>query len=189
MSKFTLSGLIRTGLELDGHNWYRDGLNDCDVVANRLGVELERVVYAVSVFSPRVSVSRSARISLRWLRNPEVKPDGCMQQVYKTAMRYADRGYLNGPKTENFRRSILSGGNSDAICLDIHMARILNGGDQATLYRKDNFERISKQFYRLSRKFNLPNAKIQSALWVGYIDHLGQSNSKRRLIPNDVLNC
>ncbi len=187
-TKFTLSGLVRTGIELGGVHWYRDGLADCHIVANRLGVDVDLVVYAVSVYSPRVSVSRAARLGVEWIKNPDVKPAGCLTQVYKTANKYRDRGYLNGPKTESFRRSILSGGKTDAICLDVHMARILNGGDQSTLYRKDNFQRISKQIRRLGYKFNLSNAEIQASLWCGYIDHLGLSNSKRRLVPNDVLN-
>ncbi len=81
MSKFTLSGLVRKGLQLEGQNWYRDGLSDCTVVANRLGVDVERVVYAVSVFSPRVSVSRAARLAVQWIMDPESKPAGCMTQV------------------------------------------------------------------------------------------------------------
>ncbi len=188
MTKFTLSGLVRSGINLGGVNWYRDGLNDCKIVANRLGVDVELVVYAVAVFSPRVSVSRACRLAVSWVAEPDVKPSGCLGQVYATANRYKERGYLNGPKTEAFRKSILFGGKTDAICLDVHMARILNGGNQSTLYRKDNFDRISKQIRRLGYKFNLANAEVQAALWCGYIEHLGLSNDKRRLIPNDVLN-
>ena len=157
-------------------------------MATRLGVEPELFIYALAVFSPRVSVSRAARMAVEFCKNPQQRPHGCMNSVYKTALRYIDTMELNGKKTENFRRSILAAGKSDALCLDIWMAKLFNV-EQSKLYNKSVYPKIRRTMQRTANKLNLSMSECQAAVWTGYVDSVGYSNEKRRLIPDDVLNA
>ena len=188
MKKTSIIELARKGMKLGGHRWYRDGYNDAVTVANRLGVDVDLFIYALAVFSPRVSVSRAARLAVEFCKNPQKRPDGCMNSVYKTALKYIETLELNGPKTESFRRSIASAGKADCLCLDTWMSKVF-GVEQSKLYNKAVYPKIEKTMKRAANKLGLSMAECQAAVWCGYVDHVGHSNEKRRLIPDDVLNA
>ena len=156
-------------------------------MARRLGVTTEKFIYAAAVFSPRVQVSRSIRLAVAWCKNPDAKPDGCLTMVYETAMKYRDTMQLNGPKTENFRRSIASRGMDDSLCLDVWACRALNV-DQSKVYNKNRYDSVRRLFVRASKSTGLTLPQLQASQWYYAMTTNGRNPSGFDLISETVLN-
>jgi len=183
--------LAMVGIDNGCQDWYQTGLSDVHAMAAVHGGTIEDWAFLLSVYSPRVSVSRAARLSLMHFRNPDVRPSGSMAAVYRTAVKYRGRGFLNGKKTENFRRAILSGGFSDDLVLDIHMANALEV-EQSALYRKWLYQPIEDLFYDVRSMLNdvgieLTIAQLQASVWGGQVLASGGNLDVRGLVPADVL--
>ena len=174
-----------------GHLWYRDGLADLTgMVENLSGYDVDDMAFLLACYSPRVSVSRACRLAVMHWHDDSVKPSGAMSQIYATALKYRDRGFLNGKKTEAFRQAIVSGGKTDddsALCLDVHMAKVLEI-DQKYLYQIWNHPTVLALFRRAQFEMieNYSLAEFQAAVWCGYILELGHSVLKRDLVPAEL---
>ena len=127
-----LLDLAYDGIDVGAEEWYAEGFKDVERLAKKHNVTTDMASYALSVFSPRCSVSRASRLADAWLSNPNEKPAGCMGSVYATAMKYRDELRLNGPKTNAFLNSIKTAGMSDCVesslCLDTHMVNAIGCG-------------------------------------------------------------
>jgi len=169
-----------------GLNWYARAYVDCDTMADKLNVSTELFVYAAAVFSPRVQVSRSINMAIEWLKDPEIKPAGCMANVYNTAMKYRDTLQLNGPKTENFRRSILSAGMDDSLCIDVWACRAL-GVEQSKAYNVGQYAKIRRLFNRASVKTGLTLPQLQACQWYSSMVKAGRNPNGVNLISQSQL--
>ena len=183
--------LAIVGIDNGCEGWYQTGLADVHAITEVHGGTVADWAFLLSVYSPRVSVSRAARLALMHYQNPDVRPAGSMSAVYRTAAKYRERSFLNGLKTENFRRAILSGGFSDDLVLDVHMANALEI-DQSTMYRKWIYQHIENLFRSVQSMLaddgiELTIAQLQAAVWGGQVLATGGKLDVRGLVPADVL--
>ena len=183
--------LALEGYDNGCHDWYFEGLQEVKALANSRGGTIEDWAFLLSVYSPRVSVSRAARLALQHFQNPNVKPSGAMEKIYQTAIKYRDRGFMNGKKTEAFRKAILSGGGCNSLVLDVHMAKALEV-DQSAMYRVWLYEHIEATILDVQSRLiddgiELTVSQLQAAIWGGQLLSIGWDISKRALVPSDVL--
>ena len=189
-----LYNLAIEGLEIGADGWYAEGLEEVKALAKSIGGTVADWSLLLSVYSPRCSVSRAARMALSHYLEPDVKPSGAMAQIYRTAVKYRPLGYLNGQKTENFRRAILTGGNDNEnsdFVFDTHMAKAFEV-DQSIGYRKwchgsmiETLNDVSKMLVD-NLGVSLTVDQLQATIWGGQLIASGLDVSKRNLIPEDV---
>ena len=175
------SNYAATLLELgsDASDWYVKASEDIVQFADAFDIDHDTAAAVVAILSPRVQVSRNARLAAKYLLDGET--DGIMDQRLKAIERYVRYGFLNGythgHKVYAFYRNL--SGDFDHVTVDTWMAKIY-GVDFQKITDQQRSE-IQQDVTAIAEAAGITPAAAQAALWVGYRELHGHNDSEGAL--------
>lgn len=154
----------------DHRDWYTRAnaeVSMCVQALREQNVRISEEDFAalLALFSPRLSVLRSAKMTVHYVRTWEF-PGDCMSSTRAAVKHWKLTGTIRGPKTEPFRRAIL--GDLSAIVIDTWMCKAL-GFDGKRAEVKTVWNRAAKKISSTARYLGWTNAETQAAIWAGEI--------------------
>ena len=176
----TLCNLASEGA--DGRGWYAHAADQVEQAADVLNVDTVRLADLLALFSPRVSVKRSIRFTVRYVESGQFAPD-CMATIRRTVEHYERTGEVNGPKTGPFARAIL--GAPWAIVLDVWMAKAF-GIRQAAFERPAVHDQCCKRIRAASRRLSWSPAETQAAIWTAVVRKHGRRPGSFTLVRDTL---
>ena len=180
------SNYAATLLELgsDASDWYVKASEDIVQFADAFDIDHDTAAAVVAILSPRVQVSRNARLAAKYLLDGET--DGIMEQRLKAIERYVRYGFLNGythgHKVYAFYRNL--SGDFDHVTVDTWMAKIY-GVDFGKITDQQRSE-IQQDVTAIAESAGITPAAAQAALWVGYRELHGHNDSEGALSMVDI---
>jgi len=169
----------------DASSWYESATDDINAFADAFGFDRDTVAAVVAILSPRVQVSRNARLAVQYLL--EGSTEGVMDQRVKAIERYIRYGYLNGDthgkKVFAFYRNL--SGDFDHVTIDTWMAKIY--GIEFQGITNTEREDLQADVKAIADAAGITPAAAQAALWVGYRELQGHSDSEGALSIIDAL--
>lgn len=175
------SNYAATLLELgaDASDWYEKASQDIVEFAHAFDIEPETAAAVIAILSPRVQVSRNARLAAKYLLDGET--EGIMEQRLKAIERYVRYGFLNGythgHKVYAFYRNL--SGDFSHVTVDTWMAKIY-GVDFQKITDQQRLE-IQHDVTAMAVHAGITPAAAQAALWVGYRELNGHNDSEGAL--------
>lgn len=162
-------------------SWYTRAWADILWASNLRSWDPARVADLLAIFSPRVSVTRSAKMAVHYLHTGTVlRP--CIRSVRTALAHYENTGEIRGPKTSAFSRALR--GDTSAIVLDVWMARAL-GVPDAAVSRKRIATEAAERISRVGATIGHPPRDTQSAIWHTTI--LSHSRNPKPLLLSEHL--
>ena len=180
------SNYAATLLELgsDASDWYVKASDDIVQFADAFDIDHDTAAAVIAILSPRVQVSRNARLAAKYLLDGET--DGIMEQRLKAIERYVRYGFLNGythgHKVYAFYRNL--SGDFDHVTIDTWMAKIY-GVDFQKITDQQRSE-IQQDVTAIAEAAGITPAAAQAALWVGYRELHGHNDSEGALSMVDI---
>jgi hypothetical protein len=155
----------------DGREWYRFANDQINAAAASLGISPKRLADLLAVFSPRVSVTRSIKWTLHYVKTGQTLPD-CTRSHRAALLHYETTGEIRGPKTGPFAKALL--GDTGAVVLDVWMARAL-----AIPQKKLESVKVWAQAYdrvlRVAGSLGWTPAETQAAIWTATVRGAGRN--------------
>jgi len=176
MSKFKdcyprTEGLVELAVKgIAGVGWYDTAADEIETVCDSEDWVVEKFVGILSVTSPRVAVRRNIRNTLQYFGTGKFL-EGTMKGVLAAVKHLGVTGKIRGPKTRAFNDALL--GVSNAIVLDVHMARVLNV-PQAAFDSKVVRGRCEQAVVEVSKAMGIKPADAQACLWYGQKMSVGE---------------
>jgi len=162
-----------------GRGWYADAGEQIHKAASLLDCPPWVLADYLSLFSPRVSVKRSIRYALRYVKSGgEFAPD-VMVSVRAAVEYYEQTGEIRGPKTEPFARALL--GDPSAIVLDIWLAKAFKL-PQVAFNRKPVRARCKRRIRKVAERLGWTPAETQAAIWCATVRRHGRKPIGFRLV-------
>lgn len=153
---------LEAGKAVNGHLWYAREGKALKAYARERGVDPNRFIDLIALFSPRVQLNRNLRMTLLYLRG-EWAHD-LLPSIKLAVLHYEETGIIRGQKCCNFARALQ--GDKSAVVLDVHMAALL-GINQKVLDTKIGYAQSALRITRYAQRQNLAPAECQAALWCG----------------------
>lgn len=181
------SNYAATLLELGEHaaDWYEKATDDIIQFAKAFDMDTDAVAAVTAILSPRVQVSRNARLAVQYLLKGET--EGIMEQRIKAIERYVRYGFLNGythgHKVYAFFRNL--SGDFSHVTVDTWMAKIY-GVDFQKITDLQRAE-IQRDVTAIADAAGITPAAAQAALWVGYRDLQGHNDAEGALSVIDAV--
>ena len=181
------SNYAATLLDLGAHaaDWYEKATDDIIQFAKAFDMDTDSVAAVTAILSPRVQVSRNARLAVQYLLHGDT--DGIMEQRVKAIERYVRYGFLDGythgHKVFAFYRNL--SGDFSHVTVDTWMSKIY-GVDFDTITDEQRAE-IQRDVTEIARHAGITPAAAQAALWVGYRDIQGHNDAEGALSVIDAV--
>lgn len=181
------SNYAATLLDLGSHaaDWYQKATDDIIQFAKAYDMDTDAVAAVTAILSPRVQVSRNARLAVQYLLHQDT--DGIMEQRIKAIERYVRYGFLDGythgHKVFAFYRNL--SGDFQHVTVDTWMSKIY-GVDFDTITDEQRAE-IQADVTKIADAAGITPAAAQAALWVGYRDLAGHSDAEGALSVVDAV--
>jgi hypothetical protein len=147
-----------------------------------LSISPGRLADLLSVFSPRLQVLRSIRLTLEYIETGIV-PSGVMRGTRAALEHYESTGEIRGPKTGPFARALR--GDESAIVLDVWMAKAF-GIPQTKLTGKAVAARCKGRIRTVARRLGWTPAETQAAIWTAAVRRAGRTPARFRLIERTL---
>lgn len=154
----------------DGRTWYDHAADQVLAGSDRLGIASGRFADLLAIFSPRVSVRRSIRLTVHYVRTGEYLP-GVVRPVQIAVGHYNLTGRIRGPKTGPFARALR--GDLTVVVLDVWMARAL-GVPQKALERRPVHSESTLRIRSAALELGWPPAAAQAAIWHTIVRRAGR---------------
>ena len=169
----------------DAASWYETATDDINAFADAFGFDRDAVAAVVAILSPRVQVSRNARLAVQYLL--EGSDEGIMEQRINAIERFVRygklTGYTHGHKVFAFYRNL--SGDFDHVTIDTWMAKIY-GIDFNTITDAQRSE-LQADVKAIADAAGITPAAAQAALWVGFRELQGHNDSEGALSIIDAL--
>jgi hypothetical protein len=154
----------------DGRDWYSHAHAEILRVAPHLGVPPQVFADYLALFSPRVSVARSIKWAIHYVRTYSYMHD-CTVSHRLAVMHYRRTGEIRGPKTSAFARAIM--GDPNAVVLDVWMARAL-AVPQRTLEYPRVHRTATSRLICVAETLAWSPAQVQAAIWHATVREWGR---------------
>lgn len=146
-------------------DWYVWATDQVTLAAEELDIDPKKLADYLAIFSPRVSVRRSIRWTLHYLRTGEFMPD--VTRSHKAAMlHYNLTGEIRGPKTGPFALALR--GNVDALVLDSWMGKAL-GIEPDRLAVQAVWKAAAARVLSVAKRLGWTPTQTQAAIWAGIV--------------------
>ena len=169
--------LLDTGA--DASDWYEKASADIVDFSLAFDIEPDTAAAVIAILSPRVQVSRNARLAAKYLLDGET--EGIMEQRLKAIERYVRfgkiSGYTHGHKVYAFYRNL--SGDFSHVTVDTWMSKIY-GVDFGKITDQQRLE-IQQDVTAIADAAGITPAAAQAALWVGYRELHGHNDSEGAL--------
>ena len=181
------SNYAATLLDLGAHaaDWYQKATDDILEFAKAFDMDADAVAAVTAILSPRVQVSRNARLAVQYLLHGDT--DGIMGQRIKAIERYVRYGFLDGythgHKVYAFYRNL--SGDFSHVTVDTWMAKIY-GVDFDTITDEER-TMIQHDVTAMAVHAGITPAAAQAALWVGYRELHGHNDAEGALSVIDAV--
>lgn len=160
-------------MALDGADhryWYDSAREQIGLAAQILvgeghGTTPDRLCELLALFSPRVSVLRSSRFMLHYIRTRGYMPD-VMRTVRASVEHWRITGEIRGPKTRPFADALK--GDKSALVLDVWMGEALGVNPKRWEVRAV-WDAGAKRIRQTARYLNWPVAETQAAIWAATV--------------------
>lgn len=156
---------LEAGLAVHGQHWYRREGRALKTFAWQEGINPNRFIDLIALFSPRIQLKRDLRNTLFYVRTGGFAHD-VMRNVKIAVQHYEKTAEIRGLKCGAFARALK--GDNEAVVLDTHMAGIL-GLDQKIFGTKSGYGYGVQRIMKYARRCGLAPAETQAALWCGKI--------------------
>lgn len=161
----------------DGRAWYQSARREIMLAAGMMGTSAKRLAALLSLFSPRVQVSRSIRLAFTYARTGTFPP-GTIGSVQAAVLHYENTGEIRGPKTGPFAAALL--GDPDAIVLDTWMAKAFRVPQQK-IATKNVSTRCKRRIRKVAERLGWTPAEVQAAVWTATVRRAGRTPPPFRL--------
>lgn len=169
----------------DASTWYESATDDINTFADAFGFDRDTVAAIVAILSPRVQVSRNARLAVDYLLNGST--DGIMEQRINAIERFIRYGFLtgdsHGKKVFAFYRNL--SGDFGHVTIDVWMSKIYNV--EFSGITDAEREALQADVTAIAELAGITPAACQAALWVGYRELQGHNDSEGALSVIDAL--
>lgn len=153
-----------------GKDWYTTAELAIRRRSDDMGWNPQRFADILALTSPRVSVSRNARLAIRYMARGDTS--GLMRSIRTSLDTYERTGRIHGPKTRAFALALM--GEPDAIVLDTWMAKALDTDPVFTVaVRREAEVRIRK----VASALNWTPAQVQAAIWTHWYEDAGRKGA------------
>lgn len=187
MSKLELTNDLNDLFARGEHaaDWYAMATDEINKYAAARGYDADSVAAVVAILSPRVQVSRNARLAVQYMENGST--DGIMEQRVDAILRFVRYGKLTGEshghKVYAFYRNL--SGDFGHVTVDVWMSR-LYGVDFDKITDAQRKE-IQLDVTRIADHTGYSPAAVQAILWVGYRSQCGHNDADGHLSLLDVV--
>lgn len=153
-----------------GRGWYAVALQTCREIAVRFDADLQRVVWAVAVLSPRISWEINLRAVQDVLKGRRVRAGAYTANIRKAQTIIAEGRLelLRGPKVRAFAEAIY--GDEDAVVVDVWTWRAyvgrLDGVPSSTPVPPRQQRAIVQAFRELAHELGLQARQLQAIVWL-----------------------
>jgi hypothetical protein len=150
-------------------DWYARAECQIHYAADELRVSPSLLAGLLSAYSPRVQVHRSILYAVH-RATMGTHPRGAMSTVRSSVEFFEEHGYLRGPKTEAFRRSLL--GDQRSVVLDVWMS-VAMGLKQTAFSSTKNYIHYSGLVCAAADELGVTPSQCQAMVWSGVIQSAG----------------
>lgn len=145
----------------DGKDWYRFANSQLEESAKLLNTTPKRLADLLGLFSPRVTVKRSIRFTIHYIRNNTYAHD-VMIKIKAAVEHYERTGEIRGPKTSAFSLALL--GSYHAIVLDTWMGIAFN--IDPSLFRLNYVRKpCEEKIWKVAQYLGWSPCETQAAIW------------------------
>ena len=169
-------------------DWYEISSKDISDYASQLEMSADFVADIVAILSPRIQVSRNARIAHQFITTDDTT--GIMGNRIQAIDYYRRTGKVSqsGQKVRNFSANLR--GNFDLVTIDVWMSRAFGVGyESANSPAKSDavYARMSGRVTRLARRFEMSAASMQACIWSGIRQEYGIKDDESYLTLTNLL--
>lgn len=155
----------KSGYEMK--DWYIRTKEDIMIASRHLKCRPEYLAGLLAAFSPRVSVNRSVKWALHYVRTGEFLYD-VPKPIRVHVRKFIETGLVTGPKTGPFHRALL--GDPQAVVIDSHMLAAAGHDRNGT---KETMEDCDALVRKVAYRRCSP-AEAQAAIWCGFLPTIGR---------------
>lgn len=159
--------------------WYQWAREETERGAKSLGIPPQSFADLLALFSPKVSVLRSAKFAIAYAHDGAFLHD-VMRSTRAAVTHYQQTGIIRGPKTEAFSRAIM--GDADAIVLDSWMGTALHVDPKRWEVRAV-YRAGAKRIRKVAAILDWTPAETQAAIWAATVQENRQTVPTLSLMP------
>lgn len=142
-------------------NWYRDDIKHI----NETFEDSRLFAALLAATSPRVSVSRSYKLSIRIYRQfkagQAIDYSGILPAAIGNIKRALSGQELSGPKVRSFYQNLI--GNENAVTIDVWMLKFFGIPNKGLT--KKQYQKLADKIRRYAKKVGLTASELQAILW------------------------
>ena len=149
-------------------HWYERAADSVTRFAKALQVDSDHVANITAILSPRVQVSRNARLAAQYFMSDST--DGMMKGRVRAIDHYVNTGQVSqsGQKIRNFSENLR--GNFDACTIDVWACRSFGvdyEGPNSPAKSDHVYQLMAGRYRRLAKKYGVSPASFQASVWFG----------------------
>jgi len=169
-------------------DWYEISSKDIERYSRRLELSADFVADIVAILSPRIQVSRNARIAHQFITTDDTA--GIMRNRIEAIDYYRRTGKVSqsGQKVRNFSANLR--GNFDLVTIDVWMSRAFGvdyDGVNSPAKSDAVYARMAGRITRLASRFDVSPASFQACVWSGIRKENGIKDDEAYLTLTDLL--
>ncbi len=170
------------------HNWYEIASSDILEYARALQIDAGYVADIVAILSPRVQVSRNARLANQFITTDST--EGIMSGRLGAIEHYRKTGQVSqsGQKVRNFAQNLR--GNFEVVTIDVWMSRafaVSYEGVNSPAKSDAVYAKMAGKVSRLACRFGLSPASMQACIWSGIRQEYGIVDDEAYLTLTDLV--
>ena len=186
-SDFRLTQLATMAPEIMA-DWYEISSQDISRYASRLELSADFVADVVAILSPRIQVSRNARLAHQFITTDSTA--GIMNNRVQAIDYYRRTGKVSqtGQKVKNFSANLR--GNFDLVTIDVWMSRAFGvdyDGVNSPAKSDAVYAQMSGRITRLASRFSVSPASFQACVWSGIRKEHGIKDDEAYLTLTDLI--
>ena len=169
-------------------SWYEVSSQDITKYASQFGLSADFVADIVAILSPRIQVSRNARLAHQFITTDNTA--GIMGARLDAIEHYRKTGQVSqsGQKVRNFSANLR--GNFDLVTIDVWMSRAFGVGYESTNSPAKSdaiYAKMAGKVTRLASRFGLSPASLQACIWSGIRQEHGIRDDEAYLTLTDLV--
>ncbi len=169
-------------------DWYEISANDIMRYSRRLELSADFVADIVAILSPRIQVSRNARLAHQFITTNDTS--GIMGNRLDAIDYYRRTGKVSqsGQKVRNFAANLR--GNFDLVTIDVWMSRAFGvdyDGVNSPAKSDAIYARMAGRITRLASRFDVSPASFQACVWSGIGKEHGIKDDEAYLTLTDLV--
>lgn len=146
----------------DNRPWYAWARAEIVAGAPVLGIDPVRMADLLALFSPRVNIKTSVRLTTVYVRTGKFDTN-TLPSIRASVYHYEQTREIRGPKTAPFAKALM--GDEGAVVLDTWMAVAFGINPRWIADRPRLRRRMARTIVRIAEDLGWPPAETQAAVW------------------------